>query len=84
MIDLFYVYVLKCRDESLYTGYTDDIEKRLIKHNNGKASKYTRSRLPVELIYFEEYSTKSQAMTREAAIKNLSRDEKLVLINEVI
>jgi putative endonuclease len=84
VIDLFYVYVLKCRDESLYTGYTDDIEKRLIKHNNGKASKYTRSRLPVELIYFEEYSTKSQAMTREAAIKNLSRDEKLVLINEVI
>lgn len=76
--------MLKCSDASLYTGYTDDIEKRLNKHNKGIASKYTRSRLPVELVYYEEFSTKSEAMKREAAIKILSRDEKLKMINGVI
>lgn len=76
--------MLKCSDDSLYTGYTVDIEKRLIKHNDGKASKYTRSRLPVEVVYCEKYETKSEALKREAAIKKLSRPEKLEIINGVI
>ncbi|MDR7870758.1 MAG: GIY-YIG nuclease family protein [Tissierellaceae bacterium] len=83
-MNLFYVYMLKCSDDSLYTGYTVDIEKRLIKHNDGKASKYTRSRLPVEVVYCEKYETKSEALKREAAIKKLSRPEKLEIINGVI
>lgn len=78
--NLFYVYMLKCRDGSLYTGYTVDLEARLKKHMEGKASKYTRSRLPVELVYYEEYKTKSEAMKREAALKKLNRTKKLKLI----
>lgn len=76
--------MLKCSDDSLYTGYTVDLDKRLSKHNQGKASKYTRSRLPVEIIYHEEYTSKSEAMKREAAIKKLTRAEKLEMINGVI
>lgn len=74
--------MLKCNDDSLYTGYTDSLEKRLAMHNNGKASKYTRSRLPVKIVYFEEYSDKSSAMKREISIKSLSRKNKLELIEE--
>ena len=59
--------MLKCSDDSLYTGYTDNMEKRLEKHNKGKASKYTRSKLPVEIVYYEEFPTKSEAMKRESA-----------------
>lgn len=77
---LFYVYMLKCSDDSLYTGYTVDLDQRVRKHNQGKASKYTRGRLPVELIYYEQLETKSAAMKREASIKNLTRVEKLKLI----
>ncbi len=76
--------MLKCSDGSLYTGYTVNMEKRLEDHNKGVASKYTRSKLPVEIVYYEEFSTKSEAMKREAAIKGLSRDEKLKMINGVI
>ena len=72
--------MLKCSDDSLYTGYTVDLDKRVMKHNGGKASKYTRSRLPVELIYYEQLETKSEAMKREASIKSLTRVEKLKLI----
>lgn len=76
--------MLKCSDDSLYTGYTVNMEKRLENHNKGIASKYTRSKLPVKIVYYEEFPTKSEAMKREAAIKGLSRDEKLKMINGVI
>jgi len=70
------VYVLRCRDGSLYTGITNDLPKRLKAHAAGKASKYTRSRLPVRLAYSEPQRSKSAALKREAAIKRLRRAEK--------
>ena len=76
-----YTYLLRCSDGTLYCGWTDNIEKRLAAHNSGKASKYTRSRLPVKLVYFEAFETKQEAMSREARIKQLSRREKLALVN---
>lgn len=75
-----YVYMLRCRDGSLYTGWTNDLEKRLKAHNSGSASKYTRTRFPAELVYFEEWESKEAAMSREWHIKRLSREEKLKLI----
>lgn len=75
-----YVYMLRCRDGSLYTGWTNDLEKRLKAHNSGTASKYTRTRLPAELVYFEDWESKEAAMSREWHIKQLTRDEKLKLI----
>lgn len=80
MIDLSYVYILLCEDESLYTGWTVNLEKRVETHNRGKASKYTRGRLPVKLVYYEEYEDKIEAQKREYAIKQLKRNEKLKLI----
>ena len=76
-----YTYLLRCSDGTLYCGWTDDIEKRLAAHNSGKASKYTRSRLPVKLVYYEVFDTKREAMSREVRIKQLSRQEKLALVN---
>jgi putative endonuclease len=70
------VYILRCRDGSLYTGITNDLSKRLKAHAAGKASKYTRSRLPVKLAYREPQKSKSAALRREAAIKRLCRAEK--------
>ena len=70
------VYLLRCHDDSLYTGITNDLPKRLKAHAAGKASKYTRSRLPVKLAYSEQKQTKSAALKREAAIKRLRRAEK--------
>lgn len=75
-----YTYILRCADGTLYTGWTNDLEKRLASHNAGTGGKYTRARRPVELIYFEEFETKEQAMSREWHIKKLSREEKLALI----
>lgn len=75
-----YVYILKCSDESLYTGWTNSLEKRLKTHNSGKGAKYTKARLPVELVYFEEYEDKIEAMKREYEIKQLTRVKKLKLI----
>ena len=66
-----YTYILKCKDETLYTGWTNDIEKRLEAHNAGKGAKYTRSRRPVELVYLEQFETKEEAMRREYAIKHM-------------
>lgn len=77
------VYMLRCRDGSLYTGWTNDLEKRLKAHNCGSASKYTRTRLPAELVYFEEWESKEAAMSREWHIKRLSREEKLKLIENM-
>lgn len=76
---MFYVYILSCADNTYYTGYTVDIAARLKKHNEGKASKYTRARLPVKLAYLETYSNKSEAMQREFAIKKLKHSEKKLL-----
>lgn len=76
----WYCYVLLCADNSLYTGITIDLDKRLAAHNNGTASKYTRSRLPVQLVYSEPHTSRSHASQREARIKQLSRSEKLALI----
>lgn len=75
-----FTYILECSDKSLYTGYTPDLEKRIATHNAGKGAKYTRGRLPVKLVYFEEYPTKEEAMHREYEIKQLKREEKLALI----
>lgn len=77
-----YVYILECFDNSLYTGFTNDIEKRVRIHNSGKGAKYTRCRLPVKLVYYEEFETKSEAMKREYSIKQLSRIEKTNLIKD--
>lgn len=76
----WFVYMLRCRDNSLYTGYTNDVARRLAVHQSGTGAKYTRSRLPVTLVYQEEYPDKSAALRREAAIKRLSRQQKLDLI----
>ncbi|MDR1564012.1 MAG: GIY-YIG nuclease family protein [Oscillospiraceae bacterium] len=75
-----YAYILKCADSTLYGGWTDNLERRLAAHNSGKGSKYTRARLPVELAYFEEFETKQEAQRREFAIKKLTREKKLALI----
>lgn len=76
-----YVYLLRCADDSLYCGWTTDLRKRLIAHNSGKGAKYTRSRLPAELVYYEEYQDRHEALSREWHIKQLSRAEKDALIN---
>lgn len=77
-----YTYILRCADGTLYTGWTNDLQARLKTHNSGKGAKYTKNRLPVELVYFEEFSTKEEAMSREWHIKRLKRAEKLRLIEE--
>ena len=77
-----YAYILRCADGTLYSGWTNDLEKRLSAHNAGKGGKYTRVRRPVELAYFEEFESKSEAMSREAQFKKLTREEKLKLINK--
>lgn len=75
-----YTYILKCADDSLYCGWTNHIWKRLCAHNHGKGAKYTTGRGPVKLVYCEAFGTKEEAMQREAAIKKLSRKDKLLLI----
>lgn len=77
-----FVYILRCRDNTFYTGYTVDLERRLEAHQQGLASKYTRGRTPVELAYMEEQPTKSEALQRELQIKKLSRAEKQKIIQE--
>ena len=75
------VYILECSDGTLYTGWTNNLEKRIKEHNSGKGAKYTRGRLPVMLKYHEVFSTKEEAMKREYAIKKMNRDDKIKLIN---
>lgn len=77
---MFYVYILQCNDNSLYTGYTVDLDERVRCHNKGKASKYTRARLPVKLVYYEVYHEKTDALKREYEIKQFSRKKKLRLV----
>lgn len=77
---MHYTYIVECRDKTLYTGWTTNLEKRVRAHNEGKGAKYTKSRAPVRLVYYEQYETKQEALKREYAIKQLSRKEKLTLI----
>jgi putative endonuclease len=76
-----HVYVLECADGSLYTGYTTDPERRVAEHNDGAGAKYTRGRTPVELVHVERFESRSAAMAREHAIKQLSRAEKESLVD---
>lgn len=76
----WFCYLLRCADDSLYCGITNDLEKRLAAHNAGTASKYTRARVPVELVFFESCADRSVASKREMEIKSLKRTEKLVLM----
>lgn len=78
---MYYIYILKCADKTMYTGYTNDLDKRLIAHNTEKTgAKYTKARRPVSMIYSEKFRTKSKAMKREWEIKKLTREEKIELI----
>jgi predicted GIY-YIG superfamily endonuclease len=76
----FYVYILKCNDASYYTGHTDDIERRLAMHNEGKIDSYTATRLPVELVYCEMFDSRAEAIASEQQIKGWSRAKKEALI----
>lgn len=77
-----YVYILRCSDETLYCGWTTDLEHRVAAHNRGVGAKYTRSRRPVELVHSEMFEDKSDALSREWHIKRMTREEKLELIRE--
>ena len=81
---MYYVYLLRCGDGTLYAGFTNGLARRLAVHNAGRGAKYTRSRLPVALVYWENFSNKSSALKREYAIKRLSRAEKLSLIQSFV
>ncbi|WP_026488541.1 GIY-YIG nuclease family protein [Butyrivibrio sp. XBB1001] len=77
-----YTYILECADGTYYCGWTNDLEKRVKAHNEGKGGKYTRARLPVKLVYQEEFDTKEEAMSREWHIKQLTRNQKKELIQK--
>ena len=79
----WYCYLLQCADNTYYTGITNDLNKRLATHNQGIASKYTRSRLPVQLVYTEAHPNRSSASKREAQIKRLNRAKKIALITQI-
>ena len=78
--DCYFVYIAECADGTYYTGYAADLKSREQTHNDGKGAKYTRSRLPVRIVYSEAFATKSDALKREAAVKRLSREAKRSLI----
>ena len=77
-----FTYIVECSDHTLYTGWTNDLEKRIEAHNTGKGAKYTKTRRPVRLVYFETFATKEEAMSREYHIKSMSRQEKMKLISK--
>lgn len=77
-----YTYIVRCKDNTLYTGWTNNLERRIRNHNSGKGAKYTRSRCPVELVYYETFLTKREAMRREWEIKQMKRVDKLKLIQK--
>ena len=79
VIEMNYTYIVRCSDGTLYTGWTNNLKGRLKAHNEGKGAKYTRSRRPVDLVYWEVFDTKAEAMQREWAIKHLTRKKKLEL-----
>jgi putative endonuclease len=77
---MHYVYVVECADGTLYTGYTTDVERRVEEHNAGEGAKYTRGRTPVEVVHVESFDGRGEAMSREAEVKSLSREEKESLV----
>lgn len=79
-MDTNYTYLVRCADGSLYCGWTNHLEQRIQAHNEGRGAKYTKSRRPVSLVYYEEFATRREAMQRESAIKKLTRKEKLQLV----
>lgn len=79
---MFYLYILLCKDNTLYTGITNDVDKRMQVHKFGKGSKYVKARLPFKLVYTEEFPDRSTASKRENHIKSLTREEKLALISK--
>ena len=79
-MDNWFVYMLACADETLYTGITTDLERRIQQHNDGTGAKYTRTRRPVRLVYQESVGSRSEALKREYALKQLPRSEKMKLI----
>lgn len=81
MEQTWHLYILRCRDGSLYTGITTDVQKRFEAHNSGKGAKYTRGRGPLKLVYREECGSHSDALKRELAVKSLVRTEKETLIS---
>lgn len=78
-----YVYIVECSDGTFYTGWTNNLERRIEQHSNGTGAKYTRGRGPVKLVYYEEFDEKREAMKREYEIKQYSRNDKLKLINSL-
>jgi putative endonuclease len=78
----YFVYIVRCRDRTLYTGFTSNVLKRVATHNSGKGAKYTRSRLPVTLVYSCDWFSKSAAMRQEAKIKKLTKAQKEALVKE--
>jgi putative endonuclease len=79
---MYYLYILRCADDTLYTGITTDIERRIAEHNEGTGAKYTRGKGPVEMIYSKKYRDRSKASVAEAKVKALSRAEKLALVTK--
>ena len=79
---MWFVYIIKCKDGSLYTGYTNDLEKRLEKHKSGKGAKYTRSHKPQKIVFSEKYDNKIIAQRREREIKSWTRKEKLEFLSK--
>ena len=79
---MHYTYILKCKDGTYYTGYTNDLSKRIKAHNEGKGAKYTKGRGPVELVYYEEHEEKQSALRREWEIKQMSRSKKEAMRQE--
>ena len=77
---MHFVYIIECSDGTYYTGYTTDVKRRIIEHNSGDGAKYTRGKTPVELLYQEKFSSRSEAMQREYEIKQLNRNQKEKLI----
>ncbi|HIR28758.1 MAG TPA: GIY-YIG nuclease family protein [Candidatus Choladousia intestinigallinarum] len=82
-MEVSYTYIVRCSDGTYYTGWTNSLEKRIRVHNSGRGAKYTRSRRPVELVYFETFGNKAEAMRREAAIKKLDRSQKESLVEKM-
>lgn len=79
-----YTYIVRCRDGTLYTGWTNNLEKRMETHNSGKGARYTKSRRPVKLVYYEEFETKEEAMSREYAIKHMKKSKKEKLLEKTV
>lgn len=79
---MHYVYIVRCSDDTLYTGYTNNLDRRIKMHNDGEGAKYTKGRRPVKLVHSEEFKSKSKAMKREYEIKQFKRSKKLILIKD--